>query len=48
MINIYDPDIAPYTKSAIDAINSGWISNHGTYVEKSKEAPAPHTACSWH
>ena len=37
MINIYDPYIAPYTKSAIDAINSGWISNHGTYVEKSKE-----------
>ena len=37
MINIYDPDIAPYTKSAIDAINSGWISNHGIYVEKSKE-----------
>ena len=36
MINIYEPNIAPYTKSAIDAINSGWISNHGTYVEKSK------------
>jgi perosamine synthetase len=37
MINIYEPNIAPYTKSAIDAINSGWISNHGIYVEKSKE-----------
>jgi perosamine synthetase len=36
MINIYDPDISPYTKSAINAISSGWISNHGEYVEKSK------------
>ena len=37
MIPIYEPDIASYTKSAIDAIKSGWISNHGIYVEKSKE-----------
>lgn len=37
MINIYEPNITPYTKSAIDAIQSGWISNHGIYVEKSKE-----------
>ena len=36
MINIYEPSIASYTKSAIDAIRSGWISNHGIYVEKSK------------
>lgn len=35
MINIYEPDIAPYTKSAIDAIKSGWISNHGKYVDAS-------------
>jgi perosamine synthetase len=40
-INIYNPNIAAYTKSAIDAIQSGWISNHGKYVglatEKLKE-----------
>ena len=31
-INIYNPNIAPYTQSAIDAIESGWISNHGKYI----------------
>ena len=31
MINIYEPYITPY-KSAINAINSGWISNHGEYI----------------
>jgi perosamine synthetase len=40
-INIYNPNIAPYAKSAIDAIESGWISNHGKYIglatEKLKE-----------
>ena len=40
-INIYNPSIASYTKSAIDAIESGWISNHGKYIglatEKLKE-----------
>jgi len=40
-INIYNPNIAAYTKSAMDAIESGWISNHGKYVglatEKLKE-----------
>ena len=35
MISIYNPDIHKYTKSAIDAIESAWISNHGKYVEKS-------------
>jgi perosamine synthetase len=34
MINIYESNIIPYTASAINAINSGWISNHGEYVEK--------------
>lgn len=34
MINIYNSNIIKYTSSAIDAINSGWISNHGIYVEK--------------
>jgi perosamine synthetase len=33
MINIYEPNVAKYTKSAIDAIESGWISNHGKYIE---------------
>jgi perosamine synthetase len=31
-INIYNPNIASYTKSAMDAIESGWISNHGKYI----------------
>jgi perosamine synthetase len=34
MIPIYSPNIQLYTNSAIDAIKSGWISNHGIYVEK--------------
>jgi len=32
MINIYEPNIQKYNKSAINAINSGWISNHGEYI----------------
>jgi perosamine synthetase len=36
-IPIYEPNIAPYTKSALDAINSGWISNHGIYVKLATE-----------
>ena len=32
MINIYEPNIEKYNKSAIHAINSGWISNHGEYI----------------
>ena len=35
MINIYEPNIKDYSSSAIDAINSGWISNHGIYIMKS-------------
>lgn len=35
MINIYEPNVKPYSISAIDAIESGWISNHGKYIEKS-------------
>jgi len=35
MIPIYSPNIEIYTKSAKEAIESGWISNHGVYVEKS-------------
>jgi hypothetical protein len=37
MISIYEPDIIQYNKSAINAIESGWISNHGEYVEKSTQ-----------
>lgn len=33
MINIYNPNINKYTKSAINAIKEGWISNHGRFVE---------------
>jgi len=31
MIKIYKPYIDKYKKSAIIAIESGWISNHGEY-----------------
>ena len=33
MINIYEPNIINYKKYSIEAINSGWISNHGKYIE---------------
>ena len=33
MINIYNPDIKNYKKSALNAIEEGWISNHGKYIE---------------
>jgi perosamine synthetase len=33
MINIYNPEINKYTKSALNAIEDGWISNHGKYIE---------------
>ena len=35
MIQIYNPNINDYKKSAIEAIESGWISNHGIFIEKS-------------
>jgi perosamine synthetase len=34
MINIYNPNIKKYSESAIHAIQTGWISNHGEYIEK--------------
>lgn len=37
MISIYEPDISKYNKSAINAVKTGWISNHGEYVEKSTQ-----------
>jgi perosamine synthetase len=35
MINIYEPNIKQYTESAHKAINDGWISNHGEFINKS-------------
>jgi perosamine synthetase len=35
MISIYDPLIQKYSTSAIQAITSGWISNHGEFIGKS-------------
>ena len=37
MIDIYTPSINKYKLSAINAINSGWISNHGEYIKKSSD-----------
>lgn len=37
MINIYQPNITKYQNSAIAAIKSGWISNHGEYIQKSTD-----------
>jgi perosamine synthetase len=37
MIPIYTPTIAPYTSSAIKAIQCGWISNHGAYLKMATE-----------
>jgi len=34
MISIYEPNISNYTKSAVKAIEDGWISNHGEFVLK--------------
>jgi YrbI family 3-deoxy-D-manno-octulosonate 8-phosphate phosphatase len=33
LIPIYEPKIKQYSNSAIDAIQSGWISNYGKYVK---------------
>jgi perosamine synthetase len=32
MIPIYEPDILKYKQSALEAVNSGWISNHGKFI----------------
>jgi perosamine synthetase len=37
MISIYKPYLGKYKKTAIDAINSEWISNHGIYVNLASE-----------
>ena len=36
MINIYNPDISKYSSSALNAINSGWISNLGENIDLAK------------
>jgi len=45
MINIYEPTIEKYSKSAIEAIESGWISNHGKYVEESTKILTEFLGC---
>ena len=35
MISIYDPSIKKYSSSALRAVESGWISNHGEFIVKS-------------
>src|SRR5438445_748891 len=35
MIPIYKPYLSKYKESAIDAINSEWVSNHGKYIDLS-------------
>jgi perosamine synthetase len=37
MIYIYEPEINKYKSSAISAIETGWISNHGEFIEKSSK-----------
>ena len=37
IISIYKPNISLYSSSAIEAINSEWISNHGIFVEKATQ-----------
>jgi len=37
MINIYEPHISKYNNSALNAIQSGWISNHGEFIGKSTQ-----------
>jgi len=36
-ISIYNPNISLYSSSAVEAINSGWISNHGIFIEKATQ-----------
>ena len=37
MICIYEADISKYKSSALNAIQSGWISNHGEFIGKSTQ-----------
>lgn len=34
MISIYEPEIKKYSYSAMSSIHSGWISNHGEFINK--------------
>jgi len=47
MINIYQPDINNYSQSAYDAIKSGWISNHGKYIELANEKLREKLGCKY-
>lgn len=46
MINIYEPDIKKYSENAIDAIKSGWISNHGEYINLSTKKMCDFLNCN--
>jgi perosamine synthetase len=47
LITIYEPDINLYSSSAIKAIQSGWISNHGIFIDKAKEKLAVILKCKY-
>jgi perosamine synthetase len=47
MINIYEPNIKKYSEKAIDAIKSGWISNHGEYIELSTKKMCDFFNCKY-
>lgn len=47
MIPIYKPYLKNYKKSAIDAIDSEWISNHGKYVNMSEKRLSEIIGCKY-
>lgn len=47
MIPIYNSDVENYTTSAIAALKSGWISNHGEWVEKATARLREITGSKW-
>ena len=47
MINIYEPNIKKYSEKAIEAIKSGWISNHGEYINLSTKKLCDFLNCKY-
>ena len=47
MINIYEPNIKKYSGKAIEAIKSGWISNHGEYINLSTKKMCEFLNCKY-
>ena len=47
MINIYEPNIKKYSENAIEAIKSGWISNHGEYINLSTKKLCDFLNCKY-